>query len=287
MLANLIGFTFRFSFWVFFDTQIMNFIWKYVFLVIQNLRSTFTTQRSLKHCFYFENSPSFKWVKSCKLWRMRLKEKEQSSQDYAWTTFWWLFKAGRQKQIPQISTRVKKIQLFTAWTTSWISNSNARMPILFLSRHFSPVRLGYVTEVNWRRDTEETKYGDWASVFSFLLVIEILQCIQRIGDNTIIRYSQPLSWMTRTQFSKQILKKINYDTTRVDVLLMRLFLTVPVSASGWFRLVRPCLHGGAGPQTGEVTCGRWPHLSANVINLLIACVLRPVNTKVGDPRKVR
>ena len=39
---------------------------------------------------------------------MRLKEKDQSSQDYAWTTFWRLFKAGRQKQIPQISTRVKK-----------------------------------------------------------------------------------------------------------------------------------------------------------------------------------
>ena len=108
MSANLIGFYFRFSFWAFFDTQIMNFIWKYVFLVIQNLRSKFTTQRSLKYCFYFENSRSFKWVNSCKLWRMRLKEKDQSSQDYAWTTFWWLFKAGRQKQIPQISTRVKK-----------------------------------------------------------------------------------------------------------------------------------------------------------------------------------
>ena len=39
---------------------------------------------------------------------MRLKKKDQSSQDYGWITFWWLFKAGRQKQIPQISTRVKK-----------------------------------------------------------------------------------------------------------------------------------------------------------------------------------
>ena len=178
MSANLIGFYFRFSFWAFFDTQIMNFIWKYVFLVIQNLRSKFTTQRSLKYCFYFENSRSFKWVNSCKLWRMRLKEKDQSSQDYAWTTFWWLFKAGRQKQIPQISRRVKKkIQLFTTWTTPWISNSNARMRILFLCRRFPPVRLGYVTEVNWARGTGETPYGDRASFFSFLLIIEILQCI--------------------------------------------------------------------------------------------------------------
>ena len=108
MFANLIGFTFRFSFWVFFDSQIMNFIWKYVFLVIQNLRAKFITQRSRKYCFYFENSRSFKWVNSCKLWQMRLKEKDQSSQDYGWITFWWLFKAGRQKQIPQISKRVKK-----------------------------------------------------------------------------------------------------------------------------------------------------------------------------------
>ena len=137
MFANLIGFTFRFSFWVFFDSQIMNFIWKYVFLVIQNLRAKFIPQRSLKYCFYFENSRSFKWVNSCKLWQMRLKKKDQSSQDYGWITFWWLFNAGRQKQIPQISTRVKKkIQLFTTWTTSSISNSNAPMRILFLSRRF-------------------------------------------------------------------------------------------------------------------------------------------------------
>ena len=178
MSANLIGFTFRFSFWAFFDTQIMNFTWKYGFLVIQNLRSKFTTQRSLKYCFYFENSRSFIRVNSFKLWRMRLKEKDQFSQDYAWTTFWWLFKAGRQKQIPQISTRVKKkIQMFTTWATSWISDSNAHMRILFLSRRFPPVRLGYVTEVNWPRGTGETPCGDRAGVFSFLLVIEILQCI--------------------------------------------------------------------------------------------------------------
>ena len=178
MFANLIGFTFRFSFWVFFDSQIMNFIWKYVFLVIQNLRAKFIPQRSLKYCFYFENSRSFKWVNSCKLWQMRLKKKDQSSQDYGWITFWWLFNAGRQKQIPQISTRVKK-KSSCLQHGQHLQFQTATHPcaFCFCLDVSPPVRLGYVTEVNWRRDTGETPYGDRASVFSFLLVIEILQCI--------------------------------------------------------------------------------------------------------------
>ena len=48
-------FTFRFTFWALFGTQLTNIILKYVFLIIQDVRSQFTT-RSLKHRFYFENS---------------------------------------------------------------------------------------------------------------------------------------------------------------------------------------------------------------------------------------
>ena len=71
-------------------------------------------------------------------------------------TFSWLFKTGRQKSIPQISTLFLP---FTTSTTSWILNSNARMRILFLSRRFPPVRLGYVTEVNWPRGTGNAVRG--------------------------------------------------------------------------------------------------------------------------------
>ena len=62
MSANFIGFLFLGSvFGHFFDTQLMNFIGKYVFLIMHDLRCKFTTDReSLKHCFYFENSRSFK-----------------------------------------------------------------------------------------------------------------------------------------------------------------------------------------------------------------------------------
>ena len=48
-------FTFRFTFWALLGTQLINIISKYVFLIIQDLRSQFTTL-SLKHRFYFENS---------------------------------------------------------------------------------------------------------------------------------------------------------------------------------------------------------------------------------------
>ena len=48
-------FTFRFTFWALFGTQLINIISKYFFLIIQDLRSQFTTL-SLKHRFYFENS---------------------------------------------------------------------------------------------------------------------------------------------------------------------------------------------------------------------------------------
>ena len=32
----------------------------------------------------------------------------------------------------------------------------------------------------------------------------------------------------------------------------------------WFGTLRACLHGGGGPQIGEVTCGRSPHLSCEL-----------------------
>lgn len=48
-------FTSRFTFWALFGTQLINIILMCVFLIIQVLRSQFTT-RSVKHRFYFENS---------------------------------------------------------------------------------------------------------------------------------------------------------------------------------------------------------------------------------------
>ena len=39
------------------------------------------------------------------------------------------------------------------------------MRILFLSRRFPPVRLGYVTETNWPRGTRKTPYQDQAKHF--------------------------------------------------------------------------------------------------------------------------
>ena len=71
MSANSIGFLLLGSvFGHFFDTQLMNFIWKYAGFSDYSrfVRCKFTTDReSLKYCFYFENSRSFKWAKSCKL----------------------------------------------------------------------------------------------------------------------------------------------------------------------------------------------------------------------------
>ena len=56
-------FNFRFSFWAApFDTQLMNFIWKYVFLIIQDKFTAQLHRGSLKYCFYFENPRSFKSV---------------------------------------------------------------------------------------------------------------------------------------------------------------------------------------------------------------------------------
>ena len=44
-------FTFRFSFWALFDMQQMNFIWKYVFLIIPDSHSKLTSQRVTKVLF--------------------------------------------------------------------------------------------------------------------------------------------------------------------------------------------------------------------------------------------
>ena len=44
-------FTFRFSFWALFDMQQMNLIWEYVFLIIPDLHSKFTSQRVTKVLF--------------------------------------------------------------------------------------------------------------------------------------------------------------------------------------------------------------------------------------------
>ena len=69
MSANFIGFLLLSSVFGHF-TQLMNFIWKYAGFSDYSrfVRCKFTTDReSLKYCFYFENSRSFKWAKSCKL----------------------------------------------------------------------------------------------------------------------------------------------------------------------------------------------------------------------------
>ena len=66
-----------------------------------------------------------------------------------WITFWGLFKADRQKSIPQISTRVflKKHNSLLSTTTSWISKSNTRMRILFPAR--SPRIVTWTIVNNW------------------------------------------------------------------------------------------------------------------------------------------
>ena len=46
-----------------------------------------------------------------------------------------------------------------------LSKSNVRMRILFLSRRFPPVRLGYVTEMNWRRRPWKRRTCAIAAVF--------------------------------------------------------------------------------------------------------------------------
>ena len=67
-----------------------------------------------KYCFH---SWSFKWTKSCKLpwlsWNDDIKGAE-SIFTGLWTAFWWLFIAGRQKSIPQMSTRIFKKPEFPA-----------------------------------------------------------------------------------------------------------------------------------------------------------------------------
>ena len=68
-------FAFRFSFWALLRCAANEFYLKVCFLIIQDLRCKFTTDReSLKYCFYFQNSRSFKWAKSCKLSELFTKE---------------------------------------------------------------------------------------------------------------------------------------------------------------------------------------------------------------------
>ena len=95
-------FTFRFSSWAFFDTQLMNFIWKHVFLIIQDLRPKFTSQRVTKVLFLlwkfarpFKSAP----IVHLKWWDWRSRNQ---------CPFQWLFKAGGQKSLSQISTRLFK-----------------------------------------------------------------------------------------------------------------------------------------------------------------------------------
>ena len=68
----------------------MNFIWKYVFLIIQDLCCKFTTDReSQKYCFYFENSRSFKWAEAAnsdspvEMMRWKEQDYEQHSDDFS------------------------------------------------------------------------------------------------------------------------------------------------------------------------------------------------------------
>ena len=64
-------FTFRFSFWALFDTQLMNFIWKYGSSDYSSL------QHTGQYCLYFENLRTANSDSSVGM--MRLKEQYQSS----------------------------------------------------------------------------------------------------------------------------------------------------------------------------------------------------------------
>ena len=76
-------FTFRFSFWAaHFRMHLMNFIWKYVFLIIQD---TFTAQRETKVLFLLWKFAvvwnEIEWLNDS-VGMIRLKEQNKSSQDY-------------------------------------------------------------------------------------------------------------------------------------------------------------------------------------------------------------
>ena len=146
-------FTFRFSFrGTLFDTELMNFIWKYVLLIIQD---NFTAQRVTKVLFFYTlkirgRLKLFKWVKWD--WRSRINLQRTMNNILMANVDPAYMHRGLKK--------THSFLLFTTSTTSWISKNNARMHILFLSKRFPPVRLGYVTEVNWPRGTGKTPYRD-------------------------------------------------------------------------------------------------------------------------------
>ena len=58
-------FTFRFSFWILFNAQLMNFILRVMFFFwLFKIGALSLPHRGwLKYCFYFENSRLFNWVK--------------------------------------------------------------------------------------------------------------------------------------------------------------------------------------------------------------------------------
>ena len=90
-------FIFGFSFWALFDTQLMNFIWKYVYVIIQDLRFTFTTQRITK--VLWNSHGRLNGIRATNsdsaVGMMRLKE-QKAIFTGLWITFWWIFKAKKR-----------------------------------------------------------------------------------------------------------------------------------------------------------------------------------------------
>ena len=165
----------------------MNVIWKYVFLIIQDLRSKYTTQRATKVSFLilWKFALSSKYVKSYKLryfsWNDEIKGAEINPQ----RTMNNILMTSQSRSAACDAANIRRgfwknhnFLLFTISKTFLISKINARMRILFWSRRFPPVLLGYVTEVNClgERDWENAALGKPHPV-SKLIQIWIPACV--------------------------------------------------------------------------------------------------------------
>ena len=60
----------------------------------------------------------------------------------------------------------------------------------------------------------------------------------------------PHSQKGSSSIEEKMFSKVTLPSTLINFFLQKMFARL-----------RACLHGGGGPQLGEVTCGRSPHLS--------------------------
>ena len=91
---------------------------------------------------------------TCSVRMVKLKE-QNSIFTGLWMTFWWLFEAVPEKSIFYFANIHKGFKTLISCCFQHLEElqefRHARMHILFLSGRFPPVRLGYVTGVNWPR----------------------------------------------------------------------------------------------------------------------------------------